>query len=71
MQVAHIRTGGLRCSECTDLVEKTVSHADGVVHVVSILSLGLTSVMFDESLVDSQSLTTAIRDVGFDAELLH
>jgi copper chaperone CopZ len=69
VHVIHVRTEGLQCDECTALVERTLSHLDGVMDVTSVRSLGLTSVLFDQSLVGRETIVEKIRGVGFGADV--
>jgi Cu+-exporting ATPase len=69
VHVIHIRTEGLRCDDCTALVEATLSNLDGVKDVTSVRSLGLTSVLFDQSLVGPETIVEQIRGAGFGAHV--
>lgn len=66
MNAVHIKTPGLRCPDCVTLVEQTVSHLDGVRGVTSVQSLGLTSVLFDETRIDREMIASSIRAIGFE-----
>lgn len=68
MNAVHIKTPGLMCHDCVALVEKTLSHLDGVRGVTSVQSLGLTSVLFDETRIDREMIATSIRSIGFEVE---
>lgn len=68
MNAIHVRTFGLKCGECTGLVEKSVSSLDGVIGVMSVQAADITSVMFDESRVNGEAIIASIRDAGFEAE---
>lgn len=68
MNAVHIRTFGLKCGECTSLVEKSVSSLDGVIGVTSAQATDITSVMFDETRVHGEAIIASIRDAGFEAE---
>lgn len=68
MNAVHIKTHGLRCHDCTTLVEQTLSHLDGVKGVTSVQSLGLTSVLFDETRTDREAIAHSIQAIGFDVE---
>jgi len=67
VHVIHVRTSGLRCDDCTTLVEQTLSHLEGVREVMSVRALGLTSVLFDASLVGRETIVEEIRAAGFGA----
>lgn len=70
LHVVHIKTVGLQCQKCTARVEKALSHIDGVIDVTAVQSLGLTSVLFDRSLVDRGRLAREIRRAGFGAKVV-
>jgi copper chaperone CopZ len=70
LHAVHVRTSGLRCGECTALVEQTLGHLDGVVGVTAVRSLGLTSILYDEDRVDKETIAGAIRRAGFGAEVV-
>jgi copper chaperone CopZ len=68
MHAVHIKTHGLRCQDCTALVEQSLSHIRGIKGVVSVQSMGLTSVLFDEKVIDSDRIAESIRSMGFEVE---
>ncbi len=66
----HIRTAGFYCGACPKVVEKALGATDGVLDVVAVRSLGLTSVLFDSDRIDRQALCERIRKSGFSAEII-
>lgn len=64
----HIKTAGFYCGACPKVVEKALAATDGVLDVVSVRSLGLTSVLYDTDRIDRESLCQRIRKSGFRAE---
>ena len=68
MHAVHIKTHGLMCHDCTALVEESVSHMPGVKGVVSVQSMSLTSVLYDETLIDGWTIAESIRKIGFEVE---
>jgi len=64
----HVKTSGFYCKACPIVVEKALRAIDGVVDVVSVRSMNLTSVLFDADLVDARTLCERIRAAGFGAE---
>lgn len=70
MNAVHVRTQGLKCHECTSLVERSVANLDGVIGVTSVHELELTSVMYDEHRVSRDAILRCIRDAGFDADIV-
>jgi len=69
MNAIHIKTSGFYCRACPKVVEKALGAVIGVEDVVSVGSLGLTSVLFDPDKVDAVSLCSRIRAAGFGAEI--
>lgn len=70
MDAIHIRTSGFYCKACPKVVEKALGPIDGVVDVVSVHSLGVTSVLFDPARVSRDDLCQRIQAAGFGAEPL-
>lgn len=66
----HIRTAGFYCGACPKVVEKAVGSLDGVLDVISVRSMGLTSVLYDTDRIDRDSLCERIRRSGFSADVL-
>lgn len=69
MDAVHISTKGFYCKACPKVVENAIGVVPGVVDVVSVHSLNLTSVLFDPDLVDVAELCQRIRSAGFGAEI--
>jgi len=69
MDAVHIKTSGFYCKACPKVVEKALSAVTGVEDVVSVRSMGLTSVLFDSDVVDAALLCSRIRAAGFGAEI--
>jgi len=69
MNAIHIKTSGFYCKACPKVVEKALGMVAGVEGVVSVHSMGLTSVLFDPQRVDEASLCARIRAAGFGAEI--
>ncbi|PKQ21071.1 MAG: hypothetical protein CVT66_01005 [Actinobacteria bacterium HGW-Actinobacteria-6] len=70
MNAVHIRTHGLEDDQCTATVEMVVDELEGVVAVVAVKSLGITSVLFYEETISTRSILRTIRSAGYDARLL-
>lgn len=69
MNAVHIKTSGFYCKACPKVVEKALGAVEGVEDVVSVHSMGLTSVLFDAGRVDAASLCERIKAAGFGAEI--
>lgn len=63
----HIKTAGFYCGACPKVVEKALTATDGVLDVVAVRSLGLTSVLYDTDKVGRDALCDRIRQIGFPA----
>lgn len=66
----HIRTAGFYCGACPKVVENALGTTDGVLGVVAVRSLGLTSVLYDSDRIDRETLCERIRRSGFAAEVI-
>jgi len=69
MDAVHIKTSGFYCGACPVVVERALRTLPGVVDVVAVRSMGLTSVLFEEDRVTKQDLCARIRKAGFGAEV--
>lgn len=65
----HVRTRGMYCEQCTARVECAVSRIPGVRDVTAVRAMSLTSVLYDRSLVDTETIARAIRAVGFTTDV--
>lgn len=68
MNAVHVRTPGVMCNACTTTIEKAVIRIPGVLSVSSILSEGVTSVLFDDMTVSRSTIVEVIEGVGFEVE---
>lgn len=66
----HVKTAGFYCGACPKVVEKAVSSLAGVLDVVAVRSMGLTSILYDTDLTDRDSICERIRKSGFQAKVL-
>ncbi len=66
----HIKTAGFYCGACPKVVEKAIGSLDGVLDVVAVRSMGLTSILYDTDLIDRESICERIKKSGFSAEVL-
>lgn len=69
MDAVHIKTTGFYCKACPKVVEKALNDIEGVRRVVSVESLGLTSVLYDPERIGREALCERIRNAGFGAEV--
>lgn len=65
----HIRTTGFYCKACPVVVERAIGSLPGVVDVVAVRTMALTSVLYDPDVITPDDLCSRIRAAGFGAEL--
>lgn len=65
----HIRTTGFYCKACPLVVERAIGSLPGVVDVVAVRTMGLTSILYDPEVITPNALCARIRRAGFGAEL--
>lgn len=66
----HIKTNGLKCQGCTRLVRKALKQLPGVLDVVAVESMHLTSVLYDKDRVGAETVRQRIEQFGFTTEPL-
>lgn len=64
-----IATTGMHCRSCSMLIEMNVSELEGVSAVLADAATGTTSVTYDRSIVDIDTILGAIRASGYGAEV--
>jgi copper chaperone CopZ len=67
MNAVHIRTTGFYCKACPLVVERAIGSLPGVADVVAVRSMDLTSVLYDPTITDAETLCSRIRAAGFGA----
>lgn len=65
----HIHTTGFYCKACPLVVERAIGSMPGVIDVMAVRTMGLTSVLYDSDLVTPDVLCARIRKAGFGAQL--
>jgi phage-related holin len=65
MKAIHLRIAGITSQWAVRSIEASVSHLTGVVRVVAVMSMGIVSVLFDETLVSIDDIRKTIGSVGF------
>lgn len=71
MTAVHLQTAGMHCPACPPRIEAIVDQLPGVSRVVACRDLALTSVMFDENVVDVATIREQISSAGFHTQLLN
>ncbi len=70
LSAVHLRLQGFTGAWPTHLAEAVVAGVGGVVRVAGMGSLGLVSVMFDDSVTSAERIISALHRVGLDARVL-
>jgi hypothetical protein len=68
VKAIHLRLSGLR-RKGTQGLERALSALRGVVSVAAVGSIGLVSVLYDETVASAAQIMRAARAVGFDARI--
>jgi hypothetical protein len=71
LRAIHLKTSALTSEWATAFAEMTVSRIGGVAKVIAVRSLGIVSVMFDDSSTNPEKIVLALRAAGVDARVLH
>ena len=71
MTAVHLHTTGMHCPACPPRIETELGHVPGVKRALVSRDLGLTSVMFDEDVVDVATIRKRISGAGFGTQLLN
>ena len=70
LRAIHLKTSALTSEWATAIAEMTVARVAGVAKVVAVRSLGVVSVMFDDSATSPERIVLALRAVGVDARVI-
>jgi hypothetical protein len=70
MDAFHIRTHGLRDARSVARAEGAASAVPGVIAVMAVKALNVTSVLYEPLAVDRETVAEAIRHAGFSAEVM-
>jgi hypothetical protein len=71
LRAIHLKTAALTSDWGSAFVEMTVARISGVARVVVVRSLGIVSVMFDDSSTNPEKIVLGLRAAGIDARILH
>lgn len=69
MIAVHLMVAGMQTDWACAFVEMTVSRLAGVARVFGVKSLGICSVMFDETMANVDEIVKAIKSAGFDVQV--
>lgn len=70
MQAIHIDAQGIDTDSDATFLEAVLRMLAGVVDVVTVRSMGLVSVLYDEHKITPRTILREIRATGFDARFL-
>jgi hypothetical protein len=67
MKTIHLRVSSLDSKKGSKQVESILSKLVGVVRIAAVCSIGLVSVMYDETRATAEQIVAVIRAEGFEA----
>lgn len=70
LRAIHLKTSALTSEWATAFAEMTVATITGVAKVVVVRSLGIVSVMFDDTSTNPEKIVLALEAVGVHAKVL-
>jgi hypothetical protein len=70
LRAIHLRTSALTSEWATAFAEMTVARISGVAKVFAVRSLGIVSVMFDDSATNPEKIVMALQAAGVDARVM-
>jgi hypothetical protein len=70
LRAIHLRTAALKSEWAAALAEMTVARVGGVAKVIAVRSLGIVSVMFDDTSTNPEKIMMALQAVGVDARIM-
>ena len=70
MNTIKLKTGGMHCPSCSMLIEMNVSDLPGIDSVRASHADGLTTVTYDPTVTDVDTIVAEIKTAGYDAEIL-
>jgi len=69
MANVKLRVGGMSCGHCQEKVEKALRKTEGVYSAVVNLGDGEAEVDFDDDVVTTEQLVSAVQKAGYQAKL--
>jgi hypothetical protein len=70
LRAIHLKTAALTSEWAAAFAEMTVARMAGVARVVAVRSLGIVSVMFDDSSTSPEKIVLALQAAGVDARVM-
>jgi hypothetical protein len=70
LRAIHLKTAALTSEWAAAFAEMTVARVSGVAKVITVRSLGIVSVMFDDSSTTPEKIVLALQSAGVDARIL-
>lgn len=68
MRAINVKTPAIMCDQCVTKIKKAVFGIPGVLGVSALVSDGTTSVIYDESRTEHDTIVAAINSAGFEVE---
>ncbi len=66
MQTVILKVDGMKCGGCAKNVEQALNVLEGVLQVTVNLEDKFVQILYDDQKINSQTLSQAIEDVGFE-----
>jgi len=70
LRAIHLRSSEITSEWAAAFAEMTLSRVAGVARVVAVHSLGIVSVMFDDTTTSPEKIVLALRAAGVDARVM-
>jgi hypothetical protein len=70
LRAIHLRTAALKSEWAAASAEIAVARVGGVAKVIAVRSLGIVSVMFDDTSTNPEKIMMALQAVGVDARIM-
>lgn len=70
LRAIHLKAANMKSDWTAALAEMTVSRVTGVARVVAVKSMGVVSVMFDDSSTNAERIVRALKAAGLDVRVL-
>lgn len=70
MKKTALKITGMSCAHCVNKIETALQGLQGVVNAKVNLKKGTAKVKYDETVQTLDNLTAAVKEVGYEAELV-
>lgn len=70
MKAIHLKTVRMRSEQALERLKQVLGQIAGVSRVAVVKSVGVVSVLFDETVASAEDIVRAVRSAGFEATVL-